>query len=284
MRARAVALACLLAPGPVLAQLVGDRVEASCASVTRGDLRNSTVSVVCGMPNEQVVELVRLAASPAADDHAALLVRLQALIPANSRFPVEAVAKFLAILHEQPVEDSKLADRFAQIAQEHVRLLEEIRRFRVSDPDVQALREAAVAALQGVPNHDLARAKLQQARDLVHAKREAVARVLADQQREEAALAREQAKVETARLRFTEAARFLEETANLDPVEDHEQRGVDWVDAGLRWNDQGRDFGDNAALANALGAFDAALNELTRDRSPLGWAGTQVYLGNTSNR
>ena len=78
-----------------------------------------------------------------------------------------------------------------------MRLLQEIRAFRVSDPAVQALREAAVAALQGAPDHDLARAKLEEARQLVRAKREAVARVLADQQREEAGLVREQAKVES---------------------------------------------------------------------------------------
>ena len=60
---------------------------------------------------------------------------------------------------------TELADRFAQIAQEHVRLLQEIRAFRVTDPQVQALREAAAAALQGAPNHDLARAKLEEARN-----------------------------------------------------------------------------------------------------------------------
>ena len=43
----------------------------------------------------------------------------------------------------------------------------------------------------------------------MRAKRQAVAKVLADQQREEASLVREQAKVETARLRFAEAAAAL---------------------------------------------------------------------------
>src|SRR4051812_45366568 len=197
MHLRGAVLAFVLAnatmPPPVaLAQLVGDRVEASCSAVARGSVTNSTVTVICGMPHEQVVELVGLAASPNAGDRAALYVRLNAIIPANSRFPVEAVARFLEILREQPVEDGKLADRFAQIAQEHVRLLEEIRAFRVADPDVQALRDAAAAALQKA-NHDLARAKLEEARNLVRAKRQAVAKVLADQQRQEATLVREQA-------------------------------------------------------------------------------------------
>jgi tetratricopeptide (TPR) repeat protein len=272
-------LANMVAVPAALAQLVGDRTQVNCGNVTRGNVENSTVTNICGMAPEQVMELVRLAASPLAGDRTALYARLSAIVPANSRFPVEAVARFLEILHEQPVEDTKLADRFAQIAQEHVRLLEEIRAFRVMDPEVQALREAAAAALQGAPNHDLARAKLEEARNLVRAKRQAVAKVLADQQREEAALVREQAKIETARLRFADAAGLYEQAATLLPAVDHDQRGADLVSAGLRWTDQGRDFGDNAALKAAVTVFRAALLERTRERVPLDWAATQNNLG-----
>ena len=225
----------------------------------RGSVENSTINVVCGLPPEKVVEWVTRAASPLAGDRAALLVELRAIIPANSRFSVEAVARFLEILREQPIEDAKLADRFAQIAQEHVRLLQEIRAFRVADPDVQALREAAAVALQGAPNHDLARAKLEEARKLVRAKREAVAKVLADQQREEVGLVREQAKVEAARLRFGEAAQLYEQAAKLLPAEDRDERGAAWMAAGDSWTDQGRDFGDNAALISAITAYRAAM-------------------------
>ena len=282
LRSAVLVLLCASAASssPALAQLVGDRLEANnCASVVRGSLQNSTVNVICGMSREQVAELVGLAASPSAGDRAALLVRLNAIVPANSRFPVEAVARFLEILREQPVEDARLADRFAQIAQEHVRLLQEIRAFRVSDPAVQALREAAVAALQGAPNHDLARAKLEEARQLVRAKREAVARVLADQQREEAGLVREQAKVEAARLRFGEAAQLYEQAARLLPADDRDARGADWGSAGLSWTEQGRDFGDNAALISAIAAYRAALEERTRARGPRDWGATQNNLG-----
>ena len=238
----ALVLASSFTASPSFAQLVGDRVQASCASVNRGDVQNSTITVICGIAPELVAQMVGQAVSPNPQDRAQLLTTLRGIIPANSRFSVEAVAKFLAILHEQPVDDSQLADRFAQIAQEHVRLLEEIKQFRVSDPEVQGLRNAAAAALQGVPDHDLARAKLEQARQLVRAKREAVAKVLADQQREEAALVGEQAKVETARLRFADAARLYEEAAGLLPANDHDQRGADLVYAGLRWTRSGPGF------------------------------------------
>ena len=130
---------------------------------------------------------------------------------------------------------------------------------------MQALREAAAAALQGAPNHDLARAKLEEARKLVQAKREAVDKVAADQHRQEASLVREQARVEAARLRFAEAAQLCEQAARLLPAEDRDERAADWVSAGLAWTDEGRDFGNNAALIRAIAAYRAALEDRTRD-------------------
>jgi hypothetical protein len=73
--------------------------------------------------------VVKLAASTSAGDRAVLFVRLHELVPRNSRFPVEAVARFLEILREQPIDEAKLADRFARIVQEHGRLEQELRPF-----------------------------------------------------------------------------------------------------------------------------------------------------------
>jgi hypothetical protein len=133
---------------PGLAQLMGDRIEANCGVAAGDDITDSTVTVVCGMPHEQVVEMVRLAVSAAPGDRSALLARLDALIPPKSRFRVEAIARFFEILGEARVDPSRLPDRFAQIAEEHRRLVEEVRRLRVKDPEVQALREAAAEALE----------------------------------------------------------------------------------------------------------------------------------------
>ena len=49
---------------------------------------------------------------------------------------------------------------------------------------------------------------------------------------------------------------------------------------GCGGRDQGRDFGDNPALASAIAVFRAALQERTRERVPLDWAMTQNNLGN----
>jgi len=82
----AIAVTLTLVAQPASAQLVGSRsVQAtSCASAIGGDVRDSTITTVCGMPSEQVVELVRLAASPQAGDRADLMARLSALVPASS--------------------------------------------------------------------------------------------------------------------------------------------------------------------------------------------------------
>jgi hypothetical protein len=84
-------------------------VEANCSfvasgSVDNGGADNGTVAVICGLPPEQVAELVKLAASPSAGDRAVLLARLHAIVPRDSRFPLEVVARFLEILHEQPID------------------------------------------------------------------------------------------------------------------------------------------------------------------------------------
>ena len=89
-------LATAVAASPV--QVLGEEL-ADCASVARSNVQGSPVSVICGMPREQLVELVKLAAASSPGNRAALRVRLNAVVPANSRYPVEAVARFLEILH-----------------------------------------------------------------------------------------------------------------------------------------------------------------------------------------
>jgi hypothetical protein len=58
------------------------------------------LTTICGMPPDQVVEMVRLAASPSAADHDTLVARRSAILPVNSRFSAEAVARLLGVLHE----------------------------------------------------------------------------------------------------------------------------------------------------------------------------------------
>jgi hypothetical protein len=180
-------------------------------------------TTVCGMPHEKVVELVRLAASPQVGDRTELFARLSGLIPASSQLRIEAIVKFFQLLGEAQVDDSQLPDRFAQIAEQHRRLLEDVKSLRVNDPEVQGLRQQAAAALE-IADHITASAKLKEARIIVGGKRETLARVLNDQKREEAALVFEQARIEAARFHSQQAAQLFAEAAHLLPTEDTETR------------------------------------------------------------
>jgi tetratricopeptide (TPR) repeat protein len=281
----AIALILTLLAHGASAQLVGSRsVQATgCGIAAAGDVRDSTITTVCGMPPEQVVELVRLAASPQAGDRAELMVRVRALIPASSQLRVEAIAKFFQLLGEAPVEESQLADRFAQIAEEHRRLVEDVKSLRVNDPEVQALRQQAAAALE-IADHTTAFARLTQARTIVTTKRETLARVLDEQKREEAALVFEQARVELARLAYEQAADLFAEAARLLPAGDIETRWHYIMEKADAEETMGDERGNNPALVQAIESYRAALLLALRTERPLDWATTQNNLGNALQR
>jgi tetratricopeptide (TPR) repeat protein len=277
----AIAVTLTLVAQTASAQLVGSRsVQATgCGIAAAGDVRDSTITTVCGMPPEQVVELVRLAASPQAGDRAELMVRVRALIPASSQLRVEAIAKFFQLLGETPVEESQLADRFAQIAAEHRRLVEDVKSLRVNDPEVQALRQQAAAALE-IADHTTAVARLAQARTIVTTKRETLARVLDDQKREEAALVFEHARVELARLAYEQAAELFAEAARLLPAGDSETRWHYIMEKADAEQTMGDERGNNPALVQAIESYRGGLALALRTERPLDWASTQNNLGN----
>ena len=275
----AIAVTVLVAQ-PASAQLVGSRsVQATgCGSAVGGDVRDTTITVVCGMPTEKVVELVGLAASPQAGDRAELMVRLRALIPASSQLRVEAIIKFFQLLGEVPVEEDRLADRFAQIAAEHRRLLEDVKSLRVNDPEVQVLRQQAAAALE-IADHATASAKLVEARSIISRKRATLARVLDEQKREEAALVYEQARVELVRLAYEPAAQLFAEAARLLPPSDIKTRWNYLMAEADAESTMGDERGNNPALVRAILTYRAALPLASRTERPLDWAATQNNLG-----
>ena len=268
-------------PGSVSAQLVGDRKQVDCGNLTEGDVIDSSIEIICGFTAEQVIEMMRLAQSPSEADKLELFRRLDDLLPEASKLRVGAIRSFFQTLQEREVPLEQLQDRFVEIAIRHLELLDEINRFRVRDPEVQALRDEAETALNSdTPNLDLAKSKLADARELVRQKRQAATKLLADQQREEALLVREQAGIEESRLRFDEAAVLYEEAARLLPDDDEEQRWSDLIEAAGMWLDEGQDFGNNAALQRSIDVYGQALELRPRDRVPLDWATTQNNLGN----
>ena len=80
------------------------------------------------------------------------------------------------------------------------------------------------------------------------------------------------------RLNYRAAAAHFAEAATIVANDDDATWNYRLSQADVLY-DQGSEFGDNAALAEAIGAYRDALRLVPRDRVPLDWAMTQNNLG-----
>src|SRR2546430_113610 len=154
----------------------------------------------------------------------------------------------------------------------HLRIID-VKSLRVNDPEVQALRQQAAAALE-IADHATAFARLTRARTIVTTKRETLARVLDDQKREEAALVFEQARVELARLAYEQAAELFGEAVRLLPAGDTETRWRYTMEKADAEQTMGDERGNNPALVQAIESYRVGLALASRAERPLNWAGT----------
>jgi tetratricopeptide (TPR) repeat protein len=100
-----------------------------------------------------------------------------------------------------------------------------------------------------------------------------------DRARGRAALLAERGRVSRLQLRYPEAAGFYAKAAEavaFDPAAawDHTMSSAGALYA------QGDEFGDNAALQEAIATYQSAPALMSRERVPLDWAATQLGLGN----
>ena len=81
-----------LLPGAAGAQLLGNDAQAQdCAAAIGGDVTDSSVKVICGMPTGEVVALVQALNSPDPAAKAEALELLRARLPRDTRFRLEAI-------------------------------------------------------------------------------------------------------------------------------------------------------------------------------------------------
>ena len=278
-RAFAFGLVLYAAFYPLPLAAFGDR-KVHCGNLTEGDVVLSSIKIVCGMSAEEFADNMRLALSSMPGDKQELFRRLDRLTPEGAKLQAGAIDRFFEILGKRELPVERLQDTFVEIATRHIELLDEIRRFRVHDPDVQTLRDAAEGALKADrPDLDAAQSRLEEARQLVRTKRETAEKLLADQKRAEAQIVREQAHLEYTRIRFAGAAELFEEAASLWPDDDRAQQAADLENAGRSYYQEGVDFGDIRFLERAVVIYRGVLEQKSRDRAPLDWASTQNNLG-----
>lgn len=144
----ALTLAAACSGQPAAAPLFGSTSAEECAVAVGGNVRNSSVNIVCGIPREQVAEFIRLAVSGRPGDDKELRRRLDALIPKSSQLQGAALARFFAVLNEAETPPEHLTEKLVQIAVRHQGLLTDLQNTRSSDPEIQELKAQAYQAIQ----------------------------------------------------------------------------------------------------------------------------------------
>jgi hypothetical protein len=293
---RAIVAAGLLALGatclgrPALAQLLGGRIEAQgCAAAVGGDVAGgSTVSVVCGMPPEQVQAMVAVftqqlgAAGAARAEAEAQAVRLAAQLGVTR----EAMVSFFHILGEREVPLERMPTRLGEIAARYGELTRRLAALEPEDPSARELvergREAVAAGRYDEADALLVRAKeaelaaARQAGELARQAQEAADRRLL----KAAALEAERGQLALTRLRYREAAGHFAAAAETVPPGHLGKRWIYLNSEAAALLDQGVERGDNAALAAAIERRHALLRLFPREREPqLIWALNQLQLG-----
>lgn len=273
------ALALTLAPLPAGAFI--DRTDMTCSALVESDMIASDIKVICGIPPETVARMMEAAVSGRAADYTDLLRRLDAMTPADARLTAESLAAFFQILKRDPVDPAELRNRLAEIAQRHLQLEDELEQFRVADPRIQALIDAATAALAEVPpDHAAARAALGEARALRRARREAAQAILDDQAREEAAIARKQAELEASLLHRQAAAALYLEAAEILPPKDTDAVWSALFDAADQYQAHGTEQGSIESLETARTLWHRAIALKTLNSDPFAWAAAANNLAN----
>ena len=185
---------------------------------------------------------------------------------------------FFQIIGEAQVPAEKQPARLVEIAQQFRQLRAQVAALPGDAPEVARLKDAARASLDA--------GRLQQADDLLvqveaalDAELDRRQREMQRQQLERAATAAQRGGIALTLLRYREAAEHFAAAARRVPSGDEDQ-ALDYLEREAEaLYRQGEEFGDNAALADAIDRYRALLKRQTRERVPLDWAATQNNLG-----
>lgn len=198
----------------------------------------------------------------------------------------EAIRNFLHILGEREIPADRLAERFAEIVQRHRDTLQRLTVLAADDPAVNGLIEQARTAVQA-GDYDEADRLLAEAEyaDLIVARQaQSLARAAQAAARQHflaaAATRAERGDLAMTRIDYLTAAEHFRQATVLVPAEDSETRADYLHQQANALYQQGDEFGDNAALLNAIAVWRKTLELRPRERVPLDWATTQNNLGN----
>jgi tetratricopeptide (TPR) repeat protein len=220
-----------------------------------------------GLDEKKTAEAIAKAQKPLADQ----LERLAIQVAQEKGVPVAPLRAILLKLGEAGVSDEDLPRRLDAMADEILRLRDEIAQ------DKQGPQELASFAQQAqtlIDQGDIAGASkvLAEGRASAHKLREQSSRY-------EANFLAQEARVDHLQISYKSAAEKYQEAASLIAGFDPHRQWQLLLDRAGELYSQGDQFGDNEALMQAIAADRDAVSRANRDGAPRDWARAQNSLG-----
>jgi tetratricopeptide (TPR) repeat protein len=229
--------------------------------------RDITGPVTIGLDEKGAGQELRKAQEPLRDE----LERLAAQVARDKGVEVAPLRAILLKLGEAGVEDEEIPKRLGEKADELIKLRAENERLRTGPPVLAAIAKEVQALID--------KGEFDDARRAFARGREAARTLRLDASRYEAAFLAQEARVDDLQLAYRSAAAKYAEAAALVAPFDTEQQWRFLLDQATELFKHGDEFGDNAALAEAIGVDHRCLALAPRSEQPLDWAVTQVNLG-----
>jgi tetratricopeptide (TPR) repeat protein len=235
-----------------------------------GSVTGSTV--IIGIPQEKVDELVRDAKRPLEDlttQQRENIALLKEKLDLNER----QVRASLGILGENDIPPERLAAKLVEIAKRFKALQETAAAQPGDNPKIAALKTDAQKAIEA---GELAKADALLA-DVETEQRRALDRFAVDAAETSARCG----EIALTRLRYAEAAtHFANAAAVFPPKSAHEDERINYLEKEENaLYQQGDELGDNGALHSAIQRQKSLLGMTAREREPLKWANAQNNLG-----
>jgi tetratricopeptide (TPR) repeat protein len=247
-------------------------VEQKGTGITSGHDTNIQGPVTFGLDQKGVGQEVEEKLKPADEK----LDKILAQVARDKGVEIAPLRSVLVKLGEAGVRDEDIPKRLDAAAEELIKLRAEVEQFQQGPPALAAIAQEAQALIDK-GDLDGARKALVRGREAARAQR-------SDASRDEAKFLALDARVDDLQLAYRSAAAKYAEAAGLVAPFGTEQQWRFLLDQAGELSKQGDEFGDNAALTDAVDLSRRDLALAPRAERPLDWAATQDNLGNALAR
>jgi tetratricopeptide (TPR) repeat protein len=242
-------------------------IAPAATGITSGHDTVVNAPVTIGLDEKRVGQQVSEAQKPLTEQ----LEKLATQVARDKGVEVAPLRSILVKLGEAGVSDEDIAKRLDGKADELIKLRAEIAKLRQGPAELAAYAQQAQALIDK-GDFDGARAALASGQAAAHAMREQSSRYEAQFLAQDAGIDHLQIAYRSAAKKYADAARLME------TVDQREQWEFLIAQAGELYN-LGDEFGDSAALVEAIAGYRNSLLLAPRSQRSLDWATTQNSLG-----